>query len=145
MKNLSIIESGSGGRYSLKNGLPFIQEGLATEIYIALFGGMVEEFTASQTDKHNGWYGNREGKEQLWVQSETEGILDGMVINTNNIFRLEQAVLSDMKKLSRFGEAKAAVRATGKDKVSINVEIQSTVYSYEWNETIKEITFKEEA
>ena len=128
--NYSIYESGSGGRYELRNNLPVHTSSLLPEVYIAMFGG-------NKCAKP--WYGNENEQAERRVVSETEAMLLNMVINSHNLAKLEQAMLSDCKKLEKYGEIKCKAIASGNNRISLNVTISGNLYKFIYDKGANEL------
>lgn len=143
MINQALYDNGSGGRKEIKGNTPVINSSLHTELYIALFGGQVEKPTTGQTETKNiekGWWGNKPYNPQRWVNSETEAQLKGMVINPNNISKLESALKNDLKKFEKYGTVSFTI-GVKTNRVDINIKIagDSKEYLFVWDNTVKDV------
>ena len=135
-QNYSIYESGSGGRYELRNGLPIYTNGLISEVYIAMFGG---------NRNGNAWYGNENAEPSRRVISETETMLENMVITSNNLAKLEQAMTEDCKKLeAAYGPISCKAIAEGNNRIKLNVKVGGDMFKFVYDKGTNElITHKE--
>ena len=95
-KDIAIFESGNGGQISV----------LYNQFYLALFGGNIEANTTGneiETEERFDYWANSlifENEPNRQYNSNTERILDQVVLNSNGRLKIIEAVESDLSYLS---------------------------------------------
>lgn len=91
-----LFQGNDGGEIEVVNGQVAMGDGLATAIYISLFGGNVDdEGLAGDTSKQ--WWGNvSETSDARRVRSQAQAVLRGLPATTQNLRRLDDACMSDV-------------------------------------------------
>ena len=95
--DILIYESGDGGEFQLKNDDLNTVSSLTNQVYLALFGGNIEQSTTSdiqEGDIREDWWGNE--YMELPFNSEFERMLNNVVLNSDGIRKLESAALRDL-------------------------------------------------
>lgn len=105
-KDISIYESGDGGELLILNNDLALQESLYSQVYLALFGGNVEQDTKRNflpTEQRNDYWANA----LLWSEetskqfnSQTERTLETLVLNSAGRLSLIRVIESDLSYLS---------------------------------------------
>lgn len=127
MLNKTIYEDGNGGQQSFSNNDIMTTNSLATLAYIAMFGGGREANTKPLSDSNDlnlDWWGNDKSKaSSTWLNSETERVLTGIVLNSRSLETIKKAVKKDTQKLTEFGDIDVAITIVGVNKVRIDINI----------------------
>lgn len=152
MINDTLIEDGNGGALFIKNNDIQQTDSLYTLVYLALFGGNVEENTVKDivTGELNfDWWGNDKNEPaENWVNSETEKLLRNIALTSRTRFDIIQAVKNDTKKLEKFGKIEIEVTYPEINRVEIIVTIrepnvkESNRLILIWDNTKREIIEK---
>jgi len=151
--DLLLIENGSGGELVLENGDLKTIQGLQNFIYLALFGGNVEGSTKEiiGTEQRFYWWANDALLDELQEQqmnSETEKLLNKIVMNSQGRLKLIEAVKEDLEFMSAFGDVAVNVIFEGVDRVNIDVTIQQlsneadVKFTFIWDATKRELLQK---
>ncbi len=131
--DISLYESGNGGDFSILNNDLLMGESLYQQIYIALFGGNIEESTKSrylETEDRFDYWGNT----LIWkdvktkqFNSETERTLREIVMNSSGRVTLIQAVSNDLAYLQPIANISVDVQllSLSKTKILINLTQKS--------------------
>lgn len=129
-KDISIYENGSGGEILIQNGDLTLSESLLQLVYLALFGGNVEQSTEAggvEGIENLDWWGNSllfNQNQTKWFNSETERTLKNTALNSQGRRTIEQAVINDLNFLSNLTETSVEVSILSDKKVSINVGLR---------------------
>lgn len=96
--DIAIHESGSGGNLSLTAEDLTTVQGVFNQVYLALFGGNIEENTTIETaaqEQRNDWWGNE--LVELPFNSNYERELLNNSLNSGGVSALEDAAKEDLK------------------------------------------------
>jgi len=125
--DLMLAENNNGGDlvYGTND---FIQiDGWGNMIYIALFGGNVEQDTPDTRPDNSqqfDWWGNSFIRElAAQANSSTERTLMQVALNSQGRVLIQQAVESDLEFMQEFCELEVEVAITGVDRVEINIQV----------------------
>ena len=107
--DIMIYESGSGGDFNLKNDDLETISGLTNQVYLALFGGNIEEnsITSDELDDldfRGDWFGNEYLQEEFQFNSLFERTLTQVALNSQGISTLEDAASQDLEFLTEYAE-----------------------------------------
>jgi len=141
--DLMIYESGSGGDLNLKNDDLETVSGLTNQVYLALFGGNIEESTSDDLedlDERNDWWGNYLLNEELQFNSSFERTLTTVTLNSGGISKLVNAAKKDLKYLEDYADITVEGSITGLNKFQLQVNLQepdqsSTKIKFIWDGT----------
>lgn len=144
--DISIYETGNGGDMNLRADDIDIVKGFANQIYLALFGGNVEENTtesSSEQEQRKDWWGNEliEGEK---FNSNFERALLVNPLNSAGISALENAAKEDLKFLKEYGTLTIEGSLIGVGKFQLSVGIQepdskTTKIKFLWDGAKQEI------
>lgn len=126
IQDILIYESGDGGELSLKNGDIETVQSITNDVYLALFGGNIEQSTDNTIlpgTIREDWWGN-DLMPDNYFNSEFEKTLSMVALNSAGIKTLEDAALKDVDFLKRFGTVSVSVSILDIDKMSIEVNLQ---------------------
>lgn len=144
MLNRTIYEDGNGGQLLQRNNDIATTDSLAILAYLAMFGGNKDASTKPLSDEQKlnyDWWGNyKEEKSETWINSETEKILTGIVLNSRSIETITQAVKKDTSKLQQYGEIEIEVNIVSLNRVRIKIiTSQGDDFTIVWDNTKNEI------
>lgn len=149
--DISIFESGDGGEFSIVAGDLNFSETLYQQVYLALFGGNVEANTKANTlfteERFDYWgnslfWGNSSGEQ---FNSNTERVLESVILNSSGRLLIEQAVVDDLAYLSDLLTAEVSVQLLETDKIRITITFtpkgnqESKVLQLVYNNAKKEL------
>jgi len=124
--DIMIYESGSGGDISLKNDDIVTIAGLTNQVYLALFGGNIEQSTSEELDDltiREDYWGNFYFEEENQFNSIYEKTLRTITLNTNGLSILKDAAESDLEYLKQYAEITISISIIGLNKVQLIVSL----------------------
>ena len=133
-KDINLYESGSGGELYISNGDIALVETLYQTIYIALFGGNVED--------DNYWanallFADKPKKQYV---SETERTLQNVTINSSGRLKIKKAVENDLSYIKNIANYEVNVVILSADKIEILITLESgTEFQFIWDNAKSEI------
>lgn len=149
--DLMIYENGSGGELNLLNEDLETIQGLTNQVYLALFGGNIEQDTSddlNELDQRLDWWGNSLLVKENQFNSIFERTLKTTVLNSASIISLENAAKEDLKFLEEYTEIEIEAQITGVNKLDLYVTVtepdqQSIKVKFVWDGT-KQTVIREE-
>lgn len=126
-KDISIYESGDGGELVIDSNDLLLQESLYSQIYLALFGGNVEQNTKrdylANEIRYDYWANALLWKDETSKQfnSNTERLLEQIVLNSSGRLEMIMAVESDLEYLSELLTSSVEVEFPENDHIRIIV------------------------
>jgi hypothetical protein len=105
-KDIAIYESGNGGQISVVKDDLVLNEVLYNQFYLALFGGNIEANTTGneiETEERFDYWANSlifENQPNKQYNSNTERVLNEVVLNSNGRLKIIESVNSDLSYLS---------------------------------------------
>lgn len=154
-KDLSLFESGSGGELIIKNNDLVLSELLFQVIYISLFGGNVEASTLGNEtpneERFDFWANSLLFADQPDKQfnSETERVLNNVVLNSSGRLKIQQAVENDLNFLTQIANFTVEIFILEINSLRIKINLTSLtnqnttsisfIYNNASNEVITEI------
>lgn len=156
-KDILLYENGDGGEILVLNNDVSLVESLYQQVYLALFGGNIEANTTgseTETQERQDWWGNSlffpdESSKQF--NSNTERVLDNVVLNTSGRIEIQRAVEDDLKYLSSVATITVNVYIISENRVEIRVFLQrpnaleDKLFQFIWDNAEKEIIIKNKA
>lgn len=143
MSDVYLYQTIDDGDINIDNGVVGISGGLATSVYLALFGGNKED-QQRKGDPFQ-WWGNAiEADPDLTYRSETQYILRSLPLVPSSLRKLELAVLRDLdylitKKVASSIAVSASVPSINKVLISIVIlaegEEEKFDYVQNWGDT----------
>jgi|SRR5690242_11290055 len=139
MTDVRIYQTDNGGEISFVNGQAVMSDGLESSVYLSLFGGN-EQDSGLAADDSVQWWGNlTEPLAERRYRSETQGLLRSIPPIPANLRRIEEAVAADLEwmldtKLATFVGAIASMPAVNSVHIEIRVQIDGTVFPFEFTE-----------
>ena len=152
MIDVEIYESGSGGEFNLVNDDLETINGLTNQVYLALFGGNVEQSTSddlNNLDQRFDWWGNGFLENENQFNSTFEKILSEVALNSSGLSKLKSAAKEDLKYLEDYADITINASITGLNRLELLINLDepgniSTKIKFVWegtkNELIQEIT-----
>lgn len=131
MKDIALYETGSGGDFFIKNNDLSLTNTLLNNIYISLFGGNVEDSTTGfeiEGQLRSDWWANSlifSEEKQKQFNSETERVLNNIVLNSSGRIEVKRAVENDLKHLKSFAKILVDTTVLSLNKIAIFVKITS--------------------
>lgn len=134
--DLTIYENFDGGDLFLQNDDLQIIDGLTNQVYLALFGGNVQQSESNELDeieqRFDFWGGD--------FNSEFERKLKEVALNSAGIIEIENAAKLDLQYLQEFANIEVSADLTGVNTVELNVLVQepdsqSTKLTFIWDGT----------
>lgn len=126
-KDILLYETGSGGDFSVLNNDLVLGDTLYQQFYLAMFGGNLiastkQNYLANE-ERFDYW-----GNSLIWptnksrqFNSETERILQEIVLNSSGRLKVIQAVKNDLAYLSNVINFEAEVNILTQNKISITI------------------------
>ena len=149
--DISLVETGSGGDFSILNNDLMMGESLYQQIYLALFGGNIEASTKQsylETEERFDYWGNS----LIWkdvktkqFNSETERILGNVALNSSGRLSILQAVNNDLDYLKNVVEYTVEVSIESVSRILIAVNFsektnqQDKLLQMVWDNAKKEV------
>lgn len=126
MVDILIYECGSGGElFLIKNDLQTI-ECCDNQVYLALWGGNLEANTIQDSEDlviREDWWGNQLMEPKNQFNSETERTLDKIVLNSQGMFDVENAVKKDLKFLEEYYDINIFVKMINYNALEIEIDL----------------------
>jgi len=126
MIDLSIYESGDGGELILKRDDIELTAALYNQVYLALFGGNVEQETKPGNvylEERFDWWGNVFFNTENQFNSQFERELRHTVITGAGLQSLEAIATNDLKFLRRYADIEVSVEMIDYNKIEINITL----------------------
>jgi hypothetical protein len=129
MFDLAVIESdGNGGDVQLLGNDLAVIKGVENQIFLALFGGNIEQSTvnnnSTEADSKDFW-GNKlflPNEPNLQFNSETERVLNNTPLTSSGRTIIESAVKKDLDFFTDFGTVDITVDIVSDDRLNINIK-----------------------
>jgi len=145
--DVMIYESGSGGDLNLKNEDIEKISGLTNQVYLALFGGNIEQNTSddlAELDERNDWWGNSLLQSEQQFNSFFERALNMIALTSGGISLLENAAKKDLKYLQKYADINIEGSIIGLNKFQLQVNMMepdenSTKIKFIWDGTKQEL------
>lgn len=137
MSDAQLYQTDDGGEIRLEGGDLVVDDGLATAVYLSMFGGNDED-NASDATKSEEWWGNLvEGEPTRRYRSRTQHVLKSMPLSTGNLRAVEDAVAYDLlwmteTKLASGVAARASIPARNTVKIQVAAEVDGKVIPFEF-------------
>ena len=150
MSDLKLIETFDGGDLVLNGNDLQVIDGFQNMIYLALFGGNIEQSTKEfdeDEERFDYWANDLLMLDSPDIQynSETEKTLNEVALNSRGRLLIEQSVKKDLEFMQDFGNIEVNVSIIQSDRVKINViikepnELNSNEFNYIWGATENEL------
>lgn len=145
--DLMIYETGSGGDLNIKNNDIETINGLTNQVYLALFGGNIEQSTSEnldQLDERLDWWGNSLLDEENQFNSEFERKLNEVALTSEGVSILVNAAKKDLKYLENYADIDIFGSITQINRFEITINLTepdeiSTKIKFIWDGTQNEL------
>lgn len=150
-KDILLYETGDGGEILVSNNDMTLVELLFQQAYILMFGGNYEANTTGseiETQERNDWWGNSlffNENTSKQFNSNTERVLDNVVLNTSGRIEIKRAVEFDLKSLKKIANFEINVIILSTNKISIEIKLikpnslEDKTLQFIWNNATKEV------
>jgi len=128
-KDINLFESGSGGEMRILNSDLLMAETIYQTIYLALYGGNVEQSTTSEEtdlEENFDYWGNQlfySNNPDKWFNSQTERTLSTVALNGEGRKLIEDAVNADLQFLNNVVNFEVEVNIAANNKAEIIIAI----------------------
>ena len=151
--DIKLVSTVNGSDLELKGNDLTIINGFQNMIYLALFGGNIEESTKvyEPTEQRLDWWSNNTfdfDNKAVQMNSRLERELNRIVLNSSGRSKIEQIVNQDLKFMKAFAKVDVTVAITDVDRLEILIKVKEPTklnaneYVFLWDSTNKEITIK---
>ena len=126
-KDILLFESGDGGEMSIMSNDLALSETLYQQVYLALFGGNVQQNTKSDfliSEQRFDYWGNSliwNTQQSRQFNSNTERVLNQVALNGSGRLKIIQAVVDDLEYLNDLLTATVDVQFLETNKIRITV------------------------
>ena len=128
-KDINLFEGGSGGEMRILNSDLLMAETIYQTIYLALYGGNVEQSTTSEEtdlEENFDYWGNQlfySNNPDKWFNSQTERVLSTVALNGEGRKLIEDAVNADLQFLNNVVNFEVEVNIAANSKAEIIIAI----------------------
>jgi hypothetical protein len=128
-KDINLFESGSGGEMRILNSDLLLTETIYQTIYLALYGGNVEQDTTSEEtdlEENFDYWGNQlfySNNPDKWFNSQTERTLSTVSLNGEGRKLIEDAVNADLQFLNNVVNFEVEVSISSNNRAEIAIFI----------------------
>ena len=128
-KDINLFEGGSGGEMRILNSDLLLTETIYQTIYLALYGGNVEQDTTedeSDLEENFDYWGNQlfySNNPDKWFNSQTERTLSTVALNGEGRKLIEDAVNADLQFLNNVVNFEVEVNIAANNKAEIIIAI----------------------
>ena len=128
-KDINLFESGSGGEMRILNSDLLLTETIYQTIYLALYGGNVEQDTTSEEtdlEENFDYWGNQlfySNNPDKWFNSQTERVLSSVPLNGEGRKLIEDAVNADLQFLNNVVNFEVEVSISSNNRAEIAIFI----------------------
>jgi hypothetical protein len=128
-KDINLFEGGSGGEMRILNSDLLLTETIYQTIYLALYGGNVEQDTTedeSDLEENFDYWGNQlfySNNPDKWFNSQTERVLSTVALNGEGRRLIEDAVNADLQFLNNVVNFEVEVNIAANSKAEIIIAI----------------------
>lgn len=130
MTDLTIRESLNGGDLVIESNDLQLTDELTNQVYLALFGGNVEQSTDEVNldiaNERFDFWGNElfhQDEPDFQFNSEFERTLNRVALNTQGLQELEQVAEQDLSFLNEFGTVTVSISVISHNRIRIDVKI----------------------
>ena len=128
-KDINLFEGGSGGEMRILNSDLLMAETIYQTIYLALYGGNIEQSTTSEEtdlDENFDYWGNQlfySNNADKWFNSQTERTLSTVALNGEGRKLIEDAVNADLQFLNNVVNFRVEVSISSNNRAEIAIFI----------------------
>lgn len=134
MSDVVLFQTADGGEITCVNGVIAVDEGVATSVFLSLFGGN-EDDSGDDADKPREFWGNKlETIDARKLRSRLQALLRSLPLTSGNLLRIEDAAKLDLQwmldtKLADSVEVNASIPKLNWVKIETKIEIQNVTYT----------------
>ena len=150
MADLKLVETFDGGDLVLNGNDLQIIDGFQNMIYLALFGGNVQQSTKqyNEDEERFDYWANSIlmlDSPNIQYNSETEKTISEVALNSRGRLLIQQAAKKDLEFMQEFANLTVEVTILESEKVGIKVilkepnELESNEFNYIWTATENEL------
>ena len=128
-KDINLFEGGPGGEMRILNSDLLMAETIYQTIYLALYGGNVEQSTTSEEtdlEENFDYWGNQlfySNNPDKWFNSQTERVLSTVALNGEGRRLIEDAVNADLQFLNNVVNFEVEVSISSNNRAEIAIFI----------------------
>jgi phage gp46-like protein len=141
--DISIYENGNGGEFDYQNNDVVLTEGLFNQVYLALFGGNVEQSTTQDMESPRlDWWGNQAllaDSPKAQFNSLTERTLREVALTSSGIAQIEQAMAADLAYLGITFTASAFLDGADRLNLSVKLDQEGEGFLFIWDAAKAEV------
>ena len=150
-KDILLFETGDGGDILISNNDIGLAETLFQQCYLLMFGGNYEASTTGneiEGEERSDWWGNSlffPDNLSKQFNSETERLLDNVVLNTAGRIDIERAVKNDLKSLKKLANFDIKVIILNTNRIAIKIaliqpsNLEDKELQFIWDNAAKEL------
>lgn len=116
--DVKLIQTNNNGDFDVVNGLIEMDGGLQTTVYLALFGGNLDDDKSDQ-NKFNWWGNIGETEKSKQYRSETQYLVQALPATSSNLKRIEDAIQRDLNFLLT-------------EKIATSFDVNVTIPQVKW-------------
>lgn len=134
MSDVVLFNTVEGGEITCEAGQIAIDEGVATAVYISLWGGNEDDSGDDDTKSLEWWANKTEGDATKKLRSRTQNLLRSIALTSGNIQLIEDAAALDLQwmldtKLADAVVPTVSIPALNTVKIDLKIEIQGKAYA----------------
>jgi phage gp46-like protein len=146
--DIAFHETGSGGDINLTPNYDIdTVKGLFNQVYLALFGGNVEQSTSEflqDSDERFDWWGNKYLQEEYQFNSSFEKALYNNALTSSGLSKITEAAKKDLKYLRRYADIDISANIISRDRMKLIIYLrqpdkQTPKIIFIWDRTKNEI------
>lgn len=150
-KDILLYENGTGGELLILNNDISLVETLYQQVYLRLFGGQLEANTKGnekEGEQRFDWWGNQllfNNEKDKQFNSNTERVLDNVVLNSSGRIDIIRAVKSDLKNLKKIADISINALILTHSRIKISILLQKPeieeekIFQFIWDNARKEV------
>ena len=137
--DVDLFHEADGGNITYKNGQAVMSDGLASSVYLSLFGGNELDSGEEATDALQWWGNIDEQDEARQYRSRTQYILRALPAIPANLRKLEDAMQDDLawmnEEVADSVETTAVLTAPRRVELEVTITIGESKYPFTFPET----------
>lgn len=135
ISDVLLFHTVDGGEIEVLGGQPTMSDGLATSVYLSLFGGNEDDAVIDGTLPLSWWANLDEIDEARRYRSQTQHLLRALPARPQNLLRVEDAVKADLAWMLAEVATSVACSASmpGRNRLALELEVHvRTGEKYRW-------------
>lgn len=154
-KDILLFENADGGELFVLNNDISLVELLYQQVYLMLFGGNIEANTTgyeTERQQREDWWANDlifKNEKSKQFNSNTERVLDSVVLNTSGRIDIIRAVEEDLSELQTLADISVNVIIVNSIRLRIEIKLgnpntlEDKLFQFIWDNARKEIIIEE--